>query len=120
MHSLLLSRLLVPMLLLAPTGGIAVVPGAPSGDAVLRTLEEGEAARAAGDYAALLDAAQMLDLLGATPAQGQDDMAARWTDEARARGIVPVAPRFRGRLCFDCNHPAVVLDASRFAPRTSS
>ena len=89
-------RLLLPVLL------FGAAPAAPAADMrpadpVLRTLLEGEAARASGNHAALLDTVQALRALGATPAEGQEDLAARWTSEAQAHGAVASALTFRGR-----------------------
>lgn len=89
-------RLLVPMLMLA------AAPAAPGADRlptdpVLRALMAGDTARAAGDGAALLDTAQQLRALGAQPAEGQEDLAAIWTQEASAHGRAEPAFAFRGR-----------------------
>lgn len=83
-------RLLLPLMMLA-TGAA----GPPPADAVLRTLVEGDAARAKGDHDALLGTAQALRTLGAVPAEGQDDLAAQWTREAHGNGAS--GPNFRGR-----------------------
>lgn len=83
--------LLFPVLLSAAT------PAELPSDPVLRTLVEGDAARAQGDHAALLDTARGLSALGAAPAEGQDDLAALWTTEAQAGGAIAPAHRFRGR-----------------------
>lgn len=89
-------RLLLPGLL------FAAAPGAPAADMlpddpVLRTLLEGDAAQADGDHAALLDRVEALQALGATPAEGQDDLAAFWTKEASDHGVASSALGFRGR-----------------------
>ncbi|MFY9351274.1 MAG: hypothetical protein WBL20_02260 [Sphingobium sp.] len=92
-------RLVLPLLLTAAT-----LPEAMPDDPVLRTLLEGEAAQAAGDGAALLDTAQVLKALGATPAEGQQDLAALWTQEAEARGVTKSALGFRGRALGPAYH----------------
>lgn len=88
--------LLLPLMLLG-AGPVAPVDRVLPSDAVLRSLEEGEAARAAGDYTALLRAAQALEALGAAPAEGQADLATQWTLEARAQGVATSRLAFRGR-----------------------
>lgn len=90
-------RLLLPAMLLTATP----VPGPAAdmmpSDPVLRTLLEGDAAVANGDHAGLLDTAQVLKALGATPVEGQDDLAVAWTDTAHAHGVTRSALGFRGR-----------------------
>ncbi|MDO7833974.1 hypothetical protein Q4610_02850 [Sphingobium sp. HBC34] len=86
-------RLLMSGLLLAASPAAGLLPDDP----VLRTLVEGEAAEAGGDHAMLLDSAQVLKALGASPAEGQEDLAARWTHAANAAGITRSALGFRGR-----------------------
>ncbi|MCP1468339.1 hypothetical protein J3E64_000006 [Sphingobium sp. OAS761] len=66
-------------------------------DPVLRTLLHGDVAQASGDHAALLDTAQLLATLGATPLEGQPDLAAVWTQEANVHGVKRAALAFRGR-----------------------
>lgn len=90
-------RLFMPGLLLA-AGQVAsaACPSLPA-DPVLRTLMEGEAAQGHGDHAALFDTAQVLTALGATPADGQDDLAAQWMQAAMDHGVARSAPGFRGR-----------------------
>ena len=83
--------------LLFPVLMAVAAPLALPTDPVLRTLVQGEAARAGGDHAALLDTAKGLTALGASPAEGQDDLAALWMKEARAGGARAPAPVFRGR-----------------------
>lgn len=70
---------------------------APADDGVLRTLTEGEAAIAAGDYDALLLAGQFLRALGATPVEGQPDLASEWIAQARAHGVTKAGLGARGR-----------------------
>ncbi|EXS70223.1 hypothetical protein [Sphingobium sp. Ant17] len=89
-------RLLLPALL------VSAAPAAPAADMrpadpVLRTLLEGDAAHASGNHAALLNSVQALKALGATPAEGQEDLAARWTSDAKAHGATPSTLAFRGR-----------------------
>lgn len=90
-------RLLLPALLMtaAPAPGPAaeLLPADP----VLRTLVEGDAAVAKRDHAGLLDMAQLLKALGATPVEGQDDLAAAWTAAAQAHGATRSTLAFRGR-----------------------
>ncbi|QGP77869.1 hypothetical protein GL174_01785 [Sphingobium sp. CAP-1] len=81
---------------------LAAAPSAPAAgllpdDPVLRTLMQGAAAEASGNHAALLDTVQALTALGASPAEGQEDLAARWTQEASAAGVTRAALGFRGR-----------------------
>jgi len=89
-------RLLLPLFvaMVAPA-----MPAADMGppDPVLRTLMEGDAALASGDHAALRARAQMLTALGATPAEGQEDLARLWTREAQDHGVAEPALAFRGR-----------------------
>lgn len=89
-------RLLLPALLLATTPAAPAADMLPA-DPVLRTLMEGDAALAGGDAAQLMDTAQVLKALGATPAEGQDDLAALWTQEAQTRGVTRSTLAFRGR-----------------------
>lgn len=81
---------------------VSAAPAAPAADLlpadpVLRTLMEGDVAHGTGDARALLATAQSLTALGATPVEGQDDLAAQWTQEARDHGATPSALGFRGR-----------------------
>lgn len=89
-------RLLLPALLMAMPAPGPSADMMPS-DPVLRTLLEGDAAAANGDHAGLLDSAQVLKALGATPVEGQDDLAVMWTDTAHAHGVTRSALGFRGR-----------------------
>lgn len=89
-------RLLLPALLLATTPAAPAADMLPA-DPVLRTLIEGDAALAGGDAAQLMDTAQVLKALGATPAEGQDDLASLWTQEAQTRGATRSTLAFRGR-----------------------
>lgn len=91
-----MSRLLAPLFLMLGLCCHIPAMSAPPADALLRTLEEGDVARASGDYVALLQAAQMLQTLGAVPAEGQDDLAALWMMEAHRNGVVS-ALAYRGR-----------------------
>lgn len=75
-------RLLLPALLLVAPPAAPAADMLPA-DPVLRTLMEGDAALAGGNAAQLMDVAQILKALGATPAEGQDDLAALWTQEAQ-------------------------------------
>lgn len=84
---------LLPALLLLAAAPAADLPADP----VLRTFIEGEAAIADGDHASLLDTAQILDALGASPAEGQEDVAALWKQEAVAHGVTRSALGGRGR-----------------------
>lgn len=88
--------LLLPGLLLAASPHATATDMLPD-DPILRTLLEGEAAQSSGDHAALLDRVQSLVALGAKPAEGQEDLAARWTREARDHGVTGTTPDFRGR-----------------------
>lgn len=90
------------MIRLLPVLLLGAAPAAPAADMrpadlVLRALLEGDAAHASGNHAALLDTVQALKALGATPAEGQEDLAARWTHEAQAHGAAPSTLAFRGR-----------------------
>lgn len=81
---------------------LAGAPSMPVGDLkpadpVLRALMEGDAAQAADDPAALADTVQQLSALGATPAEGQEDLAARWTAQADAHGAMQQVIPYRGR-----------------------
>ncbi len=89
-------RLLLSGLLLA-AGPAAPAADLLPADPVLRTLMEGDVAQGDGNHAALLDTAQILKALGATPAEGQDDLAVRWTQEAQDHGVTRSALGFRGR-----------------------
>lgn len=89
-------RLLLPVWLMLAGPGAPTTDPAPS-DPVLRTLVEGGAAEGAGDHSALLDTAQILKALGATPAEGQEDLAALWTKEAQDHGVTRSVLGFRGR-----------------------
>lgn len=86
-------RLLMSGLLLAA----APVADAPPVDPVLRILMEGDAAEAQGDPDTLIDKAQLLDTLGAKPAEGQEDLAALWTREASDHGANGSPLAYRGR-----------------------
>lgn len=90
-------RLFLPLLMLGVGPVAAVDDGAVPGDALMRTLAEGDAAHASGDHAALLAAARNLQLLGAHPAEGQDDLATLWGQEAQQNGAAPTGPAYRGR-----------------------
>ena len=89
-------RLLLPALLLVAPPAAPAADMLPA-DPVLRTLMEGDAALAGGNAAQLMDVAQILKALGATPAEGQDDLAALWTQEAQTRGVTRSTLAFRGR-----------------------
>jgi hypothetical protein len=66
-------------------------------DPVMRVFAEAEAAQAAHDYAALMDAAAVLRALGGTPADGQEDVADQWEAEAKANGVTRSRLGARGR-----------------------
>jgi hypothetical protein len=89
-------RLFLPGLLLV-AGPAVTATDLPPADPVLRTLVAGDIAQDAGDNAALLDSAQLLKDLGAKPAEGQDDLAASWTQQAQDHGLTKSALAFRGR-----------------------
>lgn len=80
--------------------GAAVAGAAPPADPVddvSRALAAGMAAEAAGDGRALLAAARRLDAAGAHAVEGEGDLAARWRQLARSRGVVAKDPPYRGR-----------------------
>lgn len=89
------SLLLPALLMIAGTdaGAVDMLPDDP----VLRTLMAGDAARGRGDHRALLEDAQLLRALGAKPADGQDDLATAWTQEAQSHGVTRSSLNFRGR-----------------------
>jgi hypothetical protein len=89
-------RLLLPLLMLG-VGPVAVVEEPMPTDALMRTLAEGDLAQARGDQAALAAAADNLNLLGARPAEGQDDLSILWSQQAQAAGAVHAGPVYRGR-----------------------
>ncbi|MCI4590375.1 hypothetical protein MOK15_09735 [Sphingobium sp. BYY-5] len=90
-------RLLLSGLLAAAAPSAAWGADMRPDDPILRTLLEGDAAQAGGNYAALLDTVQVLKALGATPAEGQEDLAALWAREASNHGVAQATPAFRGR-----------------------
>lgn len=113
-------RPLLPALLLAvslPATAADPLPAPLPDDAVLRTLAEGDAALASGDHAALLDSAQTLQALGATPAEGQDDLASQWAQEASAHGVTRAALAFRGRALGPAYRRGSLAAGSRFSMR---
>lgn len=63
---------------------------------IVMALETGLQAEAARDGAAMLTAAARLDSIGARPADGETDLAARW--RAMARDLGHTAPPVRGRI----------------------
>jgi hypothetical protein len=89
-------RLFLPLLMLG-VGPVAVVEEPMPTDALMRTLAEGDLAQARGDQAALAAAADTLKLLGARPAEGQDDLSTLWSQQAQAGGAVHAGPVYRGR-----------------------
>lgn len=93
MTRLLLLALFLPTAVAAASAPTAVLPADP----VLRTLVDGDRARRAGDHRALLDKARILMAQGATPAEGQDDLATLWTRQAQDHGVTRSALAFRGR-----------------------
>ncbi|HUD93207.1 hypothetical protein [Sphingobium sp.] len=109
-------RLLLPGLL------FAVAPGAPAADLlpddpVLRTLMQGEAAQVGDNHDALLDNAESLQALGATPAEGQEDLAALWTKQAVDEGAAPSGLGFRGRALGPAYRRASVVAGGSFSVR---
>jgi hypothetical protein len=89
-------RLFLPVLL-AATAPVAASGDILPADPVLQILMLGEAAQERDDHGAMLDSAEILRVLGATPAEGQDDMAAQWTKDAHDHGVTRFGPAFRGR-----------------------
>jgi len=89
-------RLFLPGLLLV-AGPAVTATEPPPADPVLRALAAGDIAQDIGDNAALLDSAQLLKAMGARPAEGQDDLAASWTQQAQDHGLKKSALAFRGR-----------------------
>ncbi|GGB65338.1 hypothetical protein [Glycocaulis alkaliphilus] len=63
---------------------------------IFAALDIGLRAEAAGDGAALLAAASLLEASGARPAEGEADLAARW--QARAAELGETVPPSRGRI----------------------
>lgn len=66
-------------------------------DSASLAIARGAAAEAAGDGRGMLAAARSLEALGATPREGQADLAAYWRAQALARGVRDKAPPVRGR-----------------------
>lgn len=66
-------------------------------DSVSLAIARGAAAEAAGDGRGMLAAARSLEALGAAPRAGETDLAARWREQAAARGVRDKAPPVRGR-----------------------
>lgn len=89
-------KLLLAGLLYTAASSAPIVEPAPA-DPVLRTLIAGDAAQGDGNLSALLDTVQSLKALGATPAEGQDDLATLWTQEAGVRGLSRDTLAYRGR-----------------------
>lgn len=72
----------------------------PSGphDILVNVLVQGEAARETGDGEQLQQAALTLRALGATPAQGNEDLASAWLTQAMTFGAKPASTLpYRGR-----------------------
>lgn len=63
---------------------------------ILASLDMGLRAEAAGDGAALLAAASLLEASGASPAYGEPDLVMRWRERARELG--ETVPPTRGRI----------------------
>lgn len=63
---------------------------------IMAALDIGLRAQAAGDGPGLLAAASLLDGAGARPADGEDDLAALWREQAAALG--EAVPPVRGRI----------------------
>jgi hypothetical protein len=64
---------------------------------VADALHQGALAEQSGDPKAMAEAARTLDLLGAKPAEGEENAASRWRDLARAGGVSDATETYRGR-----------------------
>ena len=84
------------MILLALVATAAAPPTDPV-EIVSLALSRGMAAEASGNGRTLLDSARMLDAVGARAAEGEADLAGRWRELAKARGVRDKVAPLRGR-----------------------